>query len=307
MNSKSLILSAAVLSVALTNVAVAAPNTDEYGFMYYAQLHESASYKGAEFFSKDYDKIDNWVDGYLHKISWKRYSALDKKLIDAVTEGINREMSNNGVKISNLIVTTGGRLTTAFTPGAGSKLDFNISGFTLSGFANLSKSWYADGTARATIPNITIRGSYDYSNGIVVVDYFDAPLKVDVDFDLNIPILGELLDSFVDNYIDGQISSSIPNNLANLYTGESTFTIGSIKDVIPTNKLVFNGVDYGAYILNKLDTRKLINDNFSFTVGGVVASQQYVSITIGSATYTRWTTGGKRVCKLDIEPDCTPY
>ncbi|WP_281558352.1 hypothetical protein [Thalassomonas sp. RHCl1] len=299
---------ALLLSVSTTSSAL--PDSNTHGFIYYAALHEAGLYNGAEFYRRDFPNRDLWADGTLQKITHARYNAIDNPMVEATNEALTKLANDEGLSIKYKNVYTSGTLTTNFTPSSKpNTLNFTINGINLTGYAKVEKSWYAEGTIRANINNINITGEYDYFNGVVNVTDFHAPLTADVDVDLSIPIIGDILDPLVDSIVDDKINSQLPADLNYLYNGGDAFSLSffGVKEYIPLNELMFQGIDYGQVIRDKLAKETIINDNFSFSVGNIVVHKQSLAVTIGNLTYKRWTTGGKRVCTLDGNPDCTPY
>jgi hypothetical protein len=302
---KSIILSASCAGLMVASLsATALPNPDTHGWTYFAAVHESALYNNNEIYRKDGTNQDWWSDNHLNTITNARYDAIDRPMVDAVTDMIVEGAAQEGLDIKYKNIYTSGTLTASFTPAsANNTLNFTINGISLYGYAKVEKSWYAEGFVRFDVNNISISGQYDYFNGTVDITDFNAPLNVDVDVDLNIPLLDIVLDPLLDNYVDNKVDSVIPPNLNTFFKGGS-YSFFGIENYIPLNKLMHGSIDLGMVARDKLSQTSIINDNFSFSVGNIVVHKQSLSLTIGNTTYKRWTTGGRKPCQLGQGNDC---
>lgn len=295
-----------LLTIVLSISSHAKLPRDQEGRIYFATLHEKAYYNNNLLYTKNYDKKDWFTDLTLNKIANARYDAIDRKMVTLLTQQFTEFANDKGLKITYKNIHTSGVLTTAFEPSnISNTLDFTISGININAYVKFKKSWLAKGTLRTTVKNITIKGQYNYFNGNVSVQDVNAPVSSNADIDISPFLLGFALDPFLDNYVDKLVVKIFPEDLKDLFNGGDIYssTIAGIADFIPLNKLVFEGIDYGQVFRDKLEKSSPINDNFSISIGNIVVHNQLFSITVGNVTYKRYTTGGKRYCKLGT-PGC---
>ena len=296
-----------VILLISASTAVGRPSGDDWGWKYYARLHEQALYNTTVIYSRTSPRRYWWADGYLQEISHARYEAIDLPVRSSLIDALHEAAADNGFSVISSRAHTGGDLRVAFEPnGQPNTLEFEVSGLTVEAHARFKKSWYLEGWAHAYIDNIAIFGEFNYFTGDVTVSTFSAPVRADADVDLNIPIIGQLLDFLVDAFVDDYVDDNLPANLNELFMGGDIYStdIGGIEDAIPLGELIYNGIDYGVVIRDELSTASIINDNFSFAVGGIVVHDQYFDITVGNVTYKRYTTGGRELCQMFVDPDC---
>jgi len=287
--------------------ALTLPGDGNQGWTYYTQLNESIHLGSKEILRKYHPKINMWDDKFLNNISHLRNNNIDKKIIDIVEQKLQEVASDSNVTVKNIDVKTDGKLKISFDYISNNELNFSISGISVSGKADAKKTIIGllpfSGDLKVEINNVFISGSYNYINGFSQVNSISAPIKFDGDLDFGIPILGELFDLFIDDIFLDDFLDSLPADLNEIFNKDQlSITLFSLSDIIPRNQIIYEGKDYGAYILDELNVTNRIDINFSVSIGrSTVVSQQYFEVALGSLVYKRWTKGGKRSCTISDE------
>lgn len=157
-----------------------------------------------------------------------------------------------------------------------------ISKFSLYGKAKGEKSWYLNVYATLSMNNAYASGEFDLSTGKIINLRLKNDFEFDVDSTLNYIIPG--IDDLATIWLKGVIINNLASSISE-YEGYKT--IYGLNNVVPANKYVFNGVDFG-WELDQLLTGMIDGEFIKITMNNVVLlpSTRPICYEPGSASWS---------------------
>ncbi len=287
----------------------AVPDPDIYGWKYTFDTYEGAYYNGIKIYSDKIYTSHNSSENYLNKLSNKRYNAIEKPIKEKLKQLVYEAAEDAHASVKYFSAGLKGNMKISFTPNPSvpSVLDFTIDGIDMASTTRIKKSPFAKGTVSVDINNFSITGTLDYFNGEVNIASVNGDIDYDVDLDFSIPILDVVLDPLLDYFVDLKVDE-LPTSLAEFYSADSlpSISLMGISDMIPDGKLIYNGMDYGPILREKILYESIIGDDIEITIGSPIVKNQYFELLIGNLSYKRWVSWTRTICRLGEDRYCFP-
>lgn len=263
-------------------------NQDRYiSYIYLGDGHNHRCLTNGEWAPESSNPYFSDIYGALLRTTGLR-NELDNKLTDMARGELQSAVAGKAslksvdVKINGTI-----RLTLQGQPDSKSDVHLILDGFDIYGYAKVTKSWYASGSAKITANNVRLTAKYNVLTGKVTAVVPDN-LHVNTDIDLSSPLsflFPPLFAAFeiIENKLEGKLESTIKSQIASTASAYEK-TIFSLDEAIPNGEIV-NGKDIGMLVKDQL-VHHVKNVSISISQSGKSTSDAWATVKLQNLEVT---------------------